>query len=439
MLSSLSFVILWFLHLVQASFFDGFASPDVQYRPKFRYWLPDASADVDAVVQDVTNIAAVGAGGLEFIPYYQLGPQPTNWSKYGFGSESHRIIFRAVMKSVAENKILLDFSVGGNQGQGVPSEPGVVGLALELAYVNISIPAGQSFNGTLPLSTQPIDPDSLSNMYALEDFGQQNLSVVLGMEVLDKSVGDISNVTIGHVIDLSDKVDPDTRNISWAPPSSGEGSTWRLVAWYERYTNQRSIAAGQNAQNFVQNGSWIVDHFSAAGAKKITSFFDDYVVPEDTDKQLLSRVSKYAWEDSMEMNAALWWTTGFAELFRASRGYEINTCLPFLIRQDTYWAAASVPCLETFMSPNQTLSQGCNEDYRIVLSEAYSRYLRTSIEWAHAKGIEYSNQPAYNLPLNMTRRRVNHSALTIIRTYTDISQVPLTWLELPSSRQNAGL
>ncbi|KAI0533554.1 hypothetical protein GGR58DRAFT_109359 [Xylaria digitata] len=424
---SFSFVALcWFSRIVQASFFDSFVSPEVQYRPKFRYWLPDASADVDAVVRDVADIAAVGAGGLEFLPYYQLGPIPTNWSEYGFGSESHRTIFRAVMDAVAEHEILLDFSVGGNQGQGVPSEPEEVGLALELvwllsahaaaalvlsrgrlisiysdqAYVNVSIPAGQFFNGTLPLSTQPVNPE-LYNMYALEEFGQQNLSVVLGMEVLAQSDSDSGTVTIGRVVDLSDKVDRNARSISWVAPSSDEGNTWRLVAWYERYTNQRAIAGGQDPLNFVQNGSWIVDHFSAAGARKMTSFFDDYVVPEDADKEKLSRVSKYAWEDSIEMNAALWWTTGFAELFRASRGYEINTCLPFLIKKDTYWAALTVPYGEAFVSPNRTLAEGCNDDYRIVLQEAYNKYLEASVEWSHAKGIEYSNQPAYNLPLNL--------------------------------------
>ncbi|KAI0468585.1 hypothetical protein F4859DRAFT_524163 [Xylaria cf. heliscus] len=394
-------VLCWFSCIVRASIFDGFVSPEVQYRPKFRYWLPDASADVDAVIQDVTDIAAVGAGGLEFLPYYQLGSQPTNWSEYGFGSESHRTIFRAVMETVAEHGVLLDFSIGGNQGQGVPSKPEEVGLALELAYVNISIPAGQSFNGTLPLSTQPIHSDELFNMYDLEEFGQQNLSVVLGIEVLAQSDSDSGAVVIGQVIDLSDKVDRDTRSISWLTPSSDKGSTWRLVAWYERYTNQRSIAGGPDPLNFVQNGSWVVDHFSAAGASKLTSFFDNYVVPEDADKNLLSRVSKYAWEDSMEMNAALWWTTGFAELFRASRGYEINTCLPFLIKKDTYWAALTLPYGETFVSPNQTLAEGCNDDYRIVLLETYNKYLSASVEWAHAKGIKYSSQPAYNLPLNL--------------------------------------
>ena len=103
----------------------------------------------------------------------------------------------------------------------------------------------------------------------------------------------------------------------------------------------------------------------------------------------------------MEMNSALWWTDGFADLFHESRGYDITNCLPFLIRQDTYWGALIVPYGETFVSANQTFADGCNDDYRIVLQEGYENYVRATLDWAHAKGFEYSNQPAYNLPLNM--------------------------------------
>ncbi|KAI1415147.1 hypothetical protein F5Y13DRAFT_178211 [Hypoxylon sp. FL1857] len=364
--------------------FDGFVSPGVEYRPKFRYWLPDASADVDAVVRDIGEIAA-----------------PTNWSEYGFGTEAYRPIFRAVMEATAKNGILLDFSIGANQGQGVPSEPEQIGLALEMAYVNVTVPIGGSFNGTLPLSTQPVSPELGQFMYGLEEFGQQNISTVLAVEVLDQSGEPPDTVVIGHIIDLSDDVDPKTRFISWTPPSGAAASTWRLVAWYQRYTNQRSIGGGPDARNFVQNGSWIVDHFSAEGAKKMTQFFDDYVVPEAGDKEALSRVVKYAWEDSMEMNSALWWTHGFAERFRVSRGYDINNCLPFLIRADIFWSAIAVPYGETFVSMNQTFAEGCNDDYRIVLQEGYEEYVQAAREWSHARGGEYSNQPAYNLPLNM--------------------------------------
>ncbi|OTA61249.1 hypothetical protein K449DRAFT_423203 [Hypoxylon sp. EC38] len=367
-----------------ACIFDGFVSPGVEYKPKFRYWLPDASADADAVARDIGEIAA-----------------PTNWSEYGFGTDAYRAIFRAVMEAAAQNKLLLDFSIGANQGQGVPSEPEQIGLALEMAYVNITVPAGESFNGTLPLSTQPASPELGQFMYGLEEFGQQNLSTVLAVEVLGQSEESPGTVVVGRIIDLSDYVDPKTRFISWGPPSGDTGSTWRLMAWYQRYTNQRSISGGLDARNFVQNGSWIVDHFSAEGAKKMTQFFDEYIVPEARDKEALSRVAKYAWEDSMEMNSALWWTQGFAERFRTSRGYDIKACLPFLIRADTFWDAIAVPYGETFISPNQTFAEGCNDDYRIVLQEGYEEYVQVTREWARTKGAGYSNQPAYNLPLNM--------------------------------------
>lgn len=65
------------------------------------------------------------------------------------------------------------------------------------------------------------------------------------------------------------------------------------MAWYERYTNQRSINAGEDPTGFLQNGSWIVDHFSAAGSQIMTDFFDNYVVPDSEDKVLLSKVGKY--------------------------------------------------------------------------------------------------------------------------------------------------
>lgn len=65
------------------------------------------------------------------------------------------------------------------------------------------------------------------------------------------------------------------------------------MIWYERYTNQRSINAGEDVTSFLQNGSWIVDHFSSTGSQIMTDFFDKHVVPNLEDKMLLSRVGKY--------------------------------------------------------------------------------------------------------------------------------------------------
>ncbi|EXF81412.1 hypothetical protein CFIO01_01074 [Colletotrichum fioriniae PJ7] len=408
----------------EAHSLDNFVSPPNTYRPKFRYWcdllypaqcppdflstnipfytrLPDAEVDTEAVTRDVAEIAAVGAGGLEFLPYYQFHSPSANWSTYGYGTNASRGVFRAAMQAVADNDILFDFSIGANQGQGVPSEPESIGLALELAYVNITVTPGHAFNGTLPLSTQPASPSLHLFMHPCEEFGQQNLSFVLAVEQAPGSNVSSTAVNLGRVIDITTLVDPFTRSVSWTTPKDSQ-NIWRIMAWYTRYTNQRSIEAAPDAATWVKNGSWVTDHFSAAGAKKLTGFFDEYIIPEEEDRELLARVGKYAWEDSMEMDTALWWTHNFADAFRTQRGYDIATCLPFLIQRENYWAAQNLPYGESFLSPsNSTLVSRCNDDYRLTLQAGYEDYIRTTSEWAHERGLEYSSQPAYNLPLNM--------------------------------------
>ncbi|KAF4809933.1 hypothetical protein CGCSCA5_v011015 [Colletotrichum siamense] len=176
------------------------------------------------------------------------------------------------------------------------------------------------------------------------------------------------------------------------------------AGWWSRLFAPIYLGEGASSslRSSLQNGSWVTDHFSAAGAKKLTDFFDEYIIPEEDDKKLLARVEKYAWEDSTEMDTALWWTHDFADSFRTQRGYDIATCLPFLIQRENYWAAQNLPYGESFLSQdNNTLVSRCNDDYRLTLQHGYEKYIRATSEWAHERGLEYSNQPAYNLPLNM--------------------------------------
>ncbi|KAF4780148.1 secreted protein [Colletotrichum scovillei] len=200
-------------------------------------------------------------------------------------------------------------------------------------------------------------------MHPCEEFGQQNLSFVLAVEETSVSNASSTAINLGRVIDITTLVDPATRSISWMSPKDSQ-STWRLMA-------------------------------CAAGAKKLTGFFDEYMIPEEQDRELLVRVGKYAWEDSMETVTALWWTHNFADAFRAQRGYDITPCLPFLIQLDNYWAAQNLPYGESFLSQdNSTLVSRCNDDYRLTLQAGYEDYILTTSEWAHKRGLKYSNQPS---------------------------------------------
>ncbi len=84
---------------VQAAIDAGtFQAPSVNVRPRFRYWIPDASVDLDTLVDDVKEIARVGASGFELLGFYLYGGPPAgfgtfapvDWSVYGWGTDAWR-------------------------------------------------------------------------------------------------------------------------------------------------------------------------------------------------------------------------------------------------------------------------------------------------------------------------------------------------------------
>ncbi len=75
--------------------YGTFGNPSANVRPRFRYWVPDASVDLGTVANDISNIGRVGAGGIELLGYYFYGeipgdvrtsPVPVDWTKYGWGT-----------------------------------------------------------------------------------------------------------------------------------------------------------------------------------------------------------------------------------------------------------------------------------------------------------------------------------------------------------------
>lgn len=76
-----------------------FQAPSVNVRPRFRYWIPDASIDLDTLVDDVKEVARIGASGFELLGFYLYGGPPAgfgtyapvDWSIYGWGTEAWRM------------------------------------------------------------------------------------------------------------------------------------------------------------------------------------------------------------------------------------------------------------------------------------------------------------------------------------------------------------
>lgn len=83
--------------------YGTFQNPSANVRPRFRYWVNDASMNLSIVAEDIQQMGQLGAGGLELLGYYFYGDasysntaQPylqTDWTTYGFGGQAWSMIF----------------------------------------------------------------------------------------------------------------------------------------------------------------------------------------------------------------------------------------------------------------------------------------------------------------------------------------------------------
>ena len=83
-----------------------FENPSPRARPRFRYWIPDASVNLTTVAQDVADAGRVEAGGVELLGYYNYGLQVgwtgTDWTEYGWGTPAWSKLSPSMSRSLCE-------------------------------------------------------------------------------------------------------------------------------------------------------------------------------------------------------------------------------------------------------------------------------------------------------------------------------------------------
>ncbi|CEN59796.1 hypothetical protein ASPCAL02240 [Aspergillus calidoustus] len=389
---------------------DQFEHPPATSRIKFRYWIPDASIPVASVQQDIADLASNGAGGLQFVPFYYYGnpsgaPPLTDWNVFGFGTEAFRHLFEGALEAAVENNVLMDFALGASQGQGTPAEPGTEGLSLQLQLGVMTVNPGTVVTGPVP-GPQNLTETLLSGggfMHGLADAEKGELKAVIAGRVISESASDntaTKKVRLDEqsIIDLSQYVE--NGRLNWQAPA-GNGN-WKIFSFWEGFTNQVSCTGGVNGTTTIEKGSLVVDHFSEAGARLHTDFFDNHVLVDSTTNEGLRTHSAYAWEDSMELLFALPWTRGFLTRFETTHGYSLVKYLPLLFGQANSWGENFPPYPEEY-EYGEYYPDGLsihNANYRDTLSECYQEYLHSHVQWAKSHGIGFSAQPSYNLPLS---------------------------------------
>ncbi|CAI4219795.1 unnamed protein product [Parascedosporium putredinis] len=214
-------------------------------------------------------------------------------------------------------------------------------------------------------------------MHKHEEWGAERLVAVVAAGVQSSKIVDIPELpeyefvdTIldeESLVDITDSVVNNT--LRWTAPT--KFANYTLFAVYEKFTLQRSVDPIDHAAELIGNGSWITDHFSASGANLVIDFWDEHILGGEVN-ELIKKVGEHAWEDSMEMSSALWWSHGFLERFEANRGYSPRKYLPLLFHQSNTLRAQYRPYNTTYLLGSTDHGQHkALQDYRLTLSEGY--------------------------------------------------------------------
>lgn len=387
----------------------SFLNPGVRQRPRFRYWVPDASVSTDTVASDIQAAGAVGAGGVELLGFYNyggnFGPPPNNsgidWAKEGWGLPSWKSLQDVAIKAAVDASLVIDLSLGPNQGAGTPAQYNDSGRAWELVAENITLTSGQRYQGLLP------------------GWGSgELLAGTVGLVVSNESITQVSpNGFFGTLelpgyrvtldIDSLDEVEVgQDGQVDFTAPVTPANTTYVLFGFYQGqpvlYNTPPFNASA--ITNYAQNGSWVADHFSAEGAQMVINFWEQHLL-DDNVQSLLEQAGEYVWEDSQEWEyenggVTTIWTPALLTSFSDIRRYQLRKYLPLIVNNNN-GAVGSLVSLSTFVTNEADSGQKYINDYRQTLSELNRNYLETLDMWAQSLGMQFSAQPGYNLPVDM--------------------------------------
>ncbi|OAL46519.1 hypothetical protein IQ07DRAFT_546683 [Pyrenochaeta sp. DS3sAY3a] len=376
---------------------ENYADPPSSARPYFRYWFPDASVPSQSVVRDIEEAKNVGAGGVEFVPFYNYGgilaapPPGVDWSLNGFGTPSFKALFKDALKTHAKNGMLMDFAIGPNQGQGVPSSPDAEGLQWDLIPFSAQIGANTA-NRTIPGWGTGGDLVAVVSATAI-----QSTNVSFGTGSYTQLLVKQNTLSV-----LTEDVMPDGRlSANNSLLNSGE-NVW-IFAFYQRRSLYRNVRFPNNRSSTIfDNGSFSVDHFSAKGAQHTIAFWEQYILDEEIEP-LLKLVGRNGWEDSLELISHVSWTPGLSVSFEQQHGYSLHRWLPLIMWQNNNLAIQeNEPGAIRVIVDTEDEGAGYINDYRASLQKGYQEYLTTISTWLRERlGLSFRTQVSYNMPMEM--------------------------------------
>lgn len=251
-------------------------------------------------------------------------------------------VLDTAIRAHSEHGLIMDFAMGPNQGQGVPAHENDTGLMWDLVPHHVFVPADGSFHGTVPGWGTGVLQAVVTGLI-------NNSTSVLGSAAFfadgqAQAEGTRHTLAERSLEDATPRVSEDgwldVDFASSGPVDSGQQQhlvyAVYLVRSGARAQQPPAVVTGPQTTptDYVHNGSWTVDHFSARGARVMTDFWEKHLLTNGT-RERLQQVARCAWEDSIEINPNLYWTPELPTAFARRRGYSISKYYPLLFHENS--------------------------------------------------------------------------------------------------------
>ncbi|QKW37235.1 alpha-L-rhamnosidase [Actinomadura sp. NAK00032] len=346
----------------------GFARPGAAVRPRFRWWWPDGLVDPAEIRREIDQIAAAGFGGAEIVAVHHSirDKSVLDPAGHGWGTPAWNAGVEAALDQAARRGITVDLTIGPAWPAAVPTiTPDDEAAVQELAYGTVAVAGGGTHDGPLPEPVAaPEDGVTKRHLVAVHAVRTDPANATRKETGLDPaSFTDLTARAAGE-------------RITWTAPAGGD---WLLFAYWRRGSGQRPESGPHSAPD-----ACVVDHFSRAGTRAVTAFWEARLLTRDI-RKLIKRAGGTLFEDSIELEThALNWTPDLPAEFRRRRGYDLMPYLPVIVRLKE----------NTMFAYDAATTSHVRHDFWLTVSDLFNEYhFEALAKWAHSIGLQYRAQP----------------------------------------------
>lgn len=363
---------------------QAFRRPGTKTAAGFRWWWPHGLVDPDQVAREVDEVATAGFGVLEIADVtHSLRARniEIDVASHGWGTPAWVTGVKAALDRGAKRGVRIDVTVGPSWPAAVSTiTPDDDAACTELVHGQVDVPGGATYDGPLP---NPVVPAS-------DGVTRSELVSVQAHRVVVRTAS-LTTLDPGSYVDLGGLV-IDGR-VTWTAPTGGN---WVLLATYRRGSGQEPEAGPHTSPR-----SYVVDHFSDAGARAVIDLWEQRILDSQL-RELLRRAGGYLFEDSLEIETdATIWTPRMLEEFEARAGYDLRPFLPVVLEVNEGYRYA-LGLEDGSAATDQLRTNQVRDDFNQALSDLYlDHHLRPLQDFAKSLGMGLRVQ-AYGLEIDTT-------------------------------------